>query len=69
VSDRLRREVLWLIVLVLAIDGIFIGAYFVGQIHSASDSIKVGFTAIWTLVTLGVVIRGLSRVRRARMDA
>jgi hypothetical protein len=59
--------VLWLVIAVLLVDAVFIGAYFLGHVGTASDRIKVGFTVLWTLVTLGVVIRGLSRVRRARV--
>lgn len=66
---ELRREVLWLVVAVIAVDAIFVGAYFVGRVGSASDPLKLGFTAVWTLVTLGVVIRGLTRVRRARLNS
>jgi hypothetical protein len=68
-NDKLRREVVWLVVAVLAVDAIFAGVYFLGRLRSASDPVKVAFTAVWTLVTLGVVIRGLSRVRRARLDS
>jgi RsiW-degrading membrane proteinase PrsW (M82 family) len=65
----LKREVLWLLVAVLAVDALFVSAYFVGRVRGASDPIKVAFTALWTLVTLGVVIRGLSRIRKARLDS
>jgi hypothetical protein len=68
-NGQLRREVLWLVVVVLAVDGVFAGTYFLARVRGASDPIKVAFTALWTLVTLGVVIRGLSRVRRARLNA
>jgi hypothetical protein len=66
-TGSLKREILALITLVLAVDAVFVAAYFLGQVRSASDSGKVVFTAVWTLVTLGVVIRGLSRVRRVRL--
>lgn len=62
------REVLTLVVLVLLVDLVFVAAYFVGQFRTASDVRKLAFTTVWTLVTLGVVIRGLSRVRRARLS-
>jgi RsiW-degrading membrane proteinase PrsW (M82 family) len=68
-AGTLKREVLWLVAAVLAVDAIFVGGYFLGRVRGASDPIKVAFTALWTLVTLGVVIRGLSRVRRARLDS
>jgi len=63
---RVRREVLWLIVAVLLVDAVFIAAFLLGRVDLASDSVKIGFTALWTLATLAVVIRGLARVRSVR---
>lgn len=63
-----RREVLLLVAMVLVVDLAFVAAYFVGRVQSSSDSVKVGFTALWTLASLGVVIRGLTRLRKARID-
>jgi hypothetical protein len=61
------REVFLLVGLILLIDAIFIAAYFVGDVRTVSDPAKLAFTVVWTLVTLAVVIRGLSRVRKARL--
>ena len=61
------REALLLVGLVLLVDAIFVAAYFLGNLRTISDPAKVGFTVVWTLVTLAVVIRGLSRVRKARL--
>jgi hypothetical protein len=63
-----RREVLSLVIAILAVDAVFIGVYFVARVRDASDANKMAFTVLWTLVTLGVAIRGLSRVRRIRTD-
>lgn len=63
-----KREALVLVGLVLAVDAVFVGAYFVAGIERASDGAKVAFTAIWTVITLGVVIRGLTRIRGARLS-
>jgi hypothetical protein len=63
----MRKEVLALVALVLLVDAVFIAAYFLGRLRTASDGSKLAFTTVWTIVTLGVVIRGLSRVRRARL--
>jgi hypothetical protein len=63
----MRREVLWLVITVIVVDAIFVAAYFLGRLGTASDPAKAAFTVLWTLVTLAVVIRGLSRVRRARV--
>jgi hypothetical protein len=62
-----KREVLALVVLVLVVDAAFVAAYFLGHVRSTTDTGKLIFTAGWTLVTLAVVSRGLSRVRRARL--
>jgi hypothetical protein len=64
---RVRREVLWLIVAVLLVDALFIGIFLVGRIRFASDPFKIAFTALWTIATLAVVIRGLARVRSVRL--
>ena len=66
--DRVRHEVLLLVGLVLVVDILFIAAYFAAGVRAASDPLKLGFTALWTLVTLLLVIRGISRVRRARLE-
>jgi hypothetical protein len=61
------REVLQLVGVVLLVDALFVGVYFLGNLGSISDPAKLAFTVVWTLVTLAIVIRGLSRVRKARL--
>lgn len=63
-----KREALVLVGLVLAVDAIFIALYFLAGIERASDSVKIGFTVVWTVITLAVVIRGLTRIRSARVN-
>jgi hypothetical protein len=63
-----KRAVLELVGLVLLVDALFVAAYFLLDIRTARDSAKLTFTVVWTLVTLAVVIRGLSRLRRGRLD-
>jgi hypothetical protein len=63
-----RREVLLLVAMVLVVDLVFVAAYFAARLQTSSDSVKLGFTALWTLVTLGVVIRGLTRLRKTRIN-
>jgi hypothetical protein len=67
VVTGLRREVLLLIGLVLALDAVFVAIYFLASVRSASDSVKVGFTVIWTLAILIIAVRGLSKIRSARL--
>jgi len=64
-----KREALVLVGLVLAVDAIFIAAYFGAGIERASDSVKVGFTLVWTASNMAVIIRGLTRIRSGRMSS
>jgi hypothetical protein len=69
VAERLKREVLWLVAAVLLVDALFVAVFFLAGLRTTTDTVKVGFTVVWTLVTLGVVLRGLSRIRRVRLDS
>jgi hypothetical protein len=64
----IKREVLTLIGLVLLVDALFIGIYFLTGVREASATMKLAYTVLWTLLTLVVVIRGLARIRNARMN-
>ena len=55
--------------LVLAVDAVAIGAYFVAGIGRAAPGTRLAFTVVWMLATLLVVLVGLTRIRRARLDA
>lgn len=66
-SGRLRREVLALVGLVLAVDAVFVAGYFLAGVARRPDGVKLGYTAAWTIVTLLVVLRGLTRVRAERV--
>ncbi|HWN20143.1 MAG TPA: hypothetical protein VNO19_14625 [Gemmatimonadales bacterium] len=63
-----KREALVLVGLVLAVDALFIAVYFGAGIERASDRVKIAFTVAWTVVNLAVVIRGLARIRSARVN-
>jgi hypothetical protein len=67
-SARARREALTLLLAVLVVDAIFVAIYFLAQLRHASNGMKVAFTVVWTAITLAVVIRGLSRIRTARVE-
>jgi hypothetical protein len=62
-----KREVLILVGLVVVVDLVFIAAYFLGGIDRSSDQLKLLFTVAWTAITLVIVLRGLLRVRQARV--
>ena len=65
-ADRVKREVEKLVVLLLVVDGVFVSGYFAAGLVRASAAAKLGYTAVWTLVTLVVVLRGLTRIRALR---
>ena len=66
-AGRLRREVLVLVGLVLAVDAAFVAGYFLAGVPRRPDGFKLGYTAAWTVATLLVVLRGLMRVRAERV--
>jgi hypothetical protein len=68
-DDRgaLTREVLTLVALVVLVDGIFIGIYFAAGLTAASGGLKLGYTLLWTMATLAVVLRSLGRIRATRL--
>jgi hypothetical protein len=62
----MKRELLLLLVSVLVVDALFIAGYFLFHLAAAGDPAKIGYTAGWTVVTLLVVLRGLTRIRSLR---
>ena len=62
----MRREVLHLVAAVVLVDAIFIGGYFLFHLERAGSAGKIGYAAAWTVVTLAVVIRAVSRLRALR---
>jgi hypothetical protein len=65
--NPLRREVLLLVAMLLGLDAFFIALFFLFHLRSASPTGKIIFTAVWTLAVLLLALRGLSRVRNARL--
>jgi hypothetical protein len=61
-----RRELLKLVLAVALLDALFIAGYYLFHLERGSQSIRVGYTAAWTTITLLVVLRGLTRIRRLR---
>ncbi len=69
VDDRRRaltREVGLLVGLVLLMDGIFVGLYYVLHIATATPLVRLGYTILWTALTLVIVLRALARIRTLR---
>ena len=70
VADRRRaltRELVVLVALVLLVDGVFIGLYAALRLATAPPSVRLGYTILWTGLTLLIVLRGLSRIRARRV--
>lgn len=65
-ADRLKREVVALVALVVVVDGLFIGGYFAAGLVHASGMVKLIYAGAWTLVTMVVVLRALTRIRAIR---
>jgi hypothetical protein len=63
----LKREVLTLVALVLLIDDVFVGISYAASLGTASGSVRLGYTVLWTAATLAVVLRSLGRIRSARL--
>jgi hypothetical protein len=62
----MKRELFLLLAAVLVVDALFIAGYFLFHLAAAGDPAKIGYTAGWTVVTLLVVLRGLTRMRSLR---
>jgi hypothetical protein len=64
---RLTRELLLLVAIVL-IDGGFIAVHLLTPLGSATGTLKLGYTVLWTGVTLGDVLRRPGRIRALRLQ-
>jgi hypothetical protein len=58
-----------MIALVAGVDAVAIGAFYLTKMARAAPSTRMVFTGVWMLVTLAVVLVGLTRIRRARLEA
>jgi hypothetical protein len=66
-SGGVKREILVLVGLVLAVDAAFIAGYYLGGLARATIGVKLGYTVLWTAAILVVVLRSLGRVRSERI--
>lgn len=61
-----RREVGRLFGLVLLLHVLFIVAYYVAGLGTATERVRFVYMLVWTAATLATVLLGLARVRGAR---
>jgi hypothetical protein len=66
-SPALRAAVLRLAVSIVVLDAIAIAVYYLADIPLRPGSIRYPFFGAWILLTLGVVLPGLHRIRVARV--
>ena len=62
----MKRELLLLVLAVVLVAALFIAGYFLFHFERASDLARLTYTAVWTAVTLAVVLRALTRIRTLR---
>ncbi len=65
-TERVKREVLVLVALALVVDAVFVVGFYAAGLAHASAVTKVIYTAAWTVMTMLVVLRGLTRIRGLR---
>lgn len=68
-ADRrsaVRRRLLRLVLAVALVHGLFIAGYHLFRLERGSSSLRIGYTAAWTAVTLLIVVPGLLRIRAMR---
>ena len=62
----MRRQLGLLVGLVIGVDALFFGIYRLADLGRSGPEVKLGFTLLWTLATLAVVLPRLGRIRELR---
>jgi hypothetical protein len=62
----MRRELAVLVALVIAVDVLAIGVWWLADIRRAGPRVQLGFTVAWTVATLAVVVVSLRKIRLLR---
>ena len=65
-SREIRKHLMIMVALILAIDAIAIALHTALGIGDAPRRTKTIFTVVWTVVTVAAVLNGLYRIRLAR---
>jgi hypothetical protein len=64
-----RRELLHLVLAVVLLHAVFLGGSYLLPLERGSRPLRLGYTAVWTALTLLIVLRGLHRIRSLRARA
>ena len=65
-TREIRKHLMIMVALILLIDAIAVAVFSALDIGDAPRRTRTLFTAVWTVVTLAVVLNGLYRIRLAR---
>jgi hypothetical protein len=68
VAGQLKRYLLLMVAAVVMLDGAAIGLYYALHVKRASVVMQQAFAGAWIVLTLAVVMTGLSRIRNARLE-
>ena len=63
---EIRKHLMIMVALILVIDAIAVAMFSALDIGDAPRRTRTLFTALWTVVTLAIVLNGLYRIRLAR---
>lgn len=66
-ARAMRRHLIEMIALVAVLDAITIGIYYAVGMTSRAPRVQIVYTAVWTVLTLLIVLRGMNRVKAARL--
>jgi hypothetical protein len=61
-----RRELLHLVVAVVLLHALFIGGFFLFRLEHRTSTPRIAYAAAWTIATLVLVLRALTRIRKRR---
>jgi len=65
-AGAVKRQLLLLVTAVVVVDLCFIAGYFIFDLNTGGNPARIGYAAAWTVVTLLVVLRFLTRIRSLR---
>jgi len=65
-SPKSRKTLLTMVVLVVVLDAVVIGVYYVLGIPSRSSQVQMAFVGAWVLATLAIVVVYMKRIRQIR---
>ena len=65
-AREMRRQLLTMIGLVVAVDAAAIAAWFLTGVRGRSTGVQLLFALGWTLATLAVVVVSMRKIRQAR---